>query len=56
MIEQGLAYQLGGAATRELASEGVRCTIEIPLAEAHPPLELPGAQAIGDGDVAERAV
>jgi len=25
-----------------------------PLAEAHPPLELPGTQAIEDGEVAER--
>jgi hypothetical protein len=55
MIEQGLAYQLRGEATLELASDGVRCAIEFPLAEAHPPLELPGAQEIGDGDVSGRA-
>jgi PAS domain S-box-containing protein len=55
MIEQGLAYQLGGKAALEFASDGVRCAIEFPLAEAHPPLELPDTQAVGDGNVAERA-
>jgi PAS domain S-box-containing protein len=55
MIEQGLAYQLGGKAALEFDPDGVRCAIEFPLAEAQSPLELPGTQTIGDGDLAEQA-
>jgi two-component sensor histidine kinase len=54
MIEEGLAYQLGGSASLELAPDGARCAIEFPLAEAPAPLDLLGAQATGDGDAAER--
>ena len=33
MIERGLAYQLGGSARLEFTPEGLRCRIELPLAD-----------------------
>jgi two-component sensor histidine kinase len=42
LIERGIAHELQGRATFDFGGNGLRCSLEIPLAEVRPPL-LPSA-------------
>jgi two-component sensor histidine kinase len=42
MIERGLAYQLGGSVALEFRPAGVRCRIELPLADGGLPTPIDG--------------
>jgi two-component sensor histidine kinase len=42
LIERGIAHELQGRATFDFGSNGLHCSLEIPLAEVRPPL-LPSA-------------
>lgn len=37
LIERGLSYQLGAETTYELGTDGVRCTINVPLSSTAEP-------------------
>jgi PAS domain S-box-containing protein len=52
LIERGLAYQLKGNVVLDFRREGLRCTVELPLAD--PALNLVASAWRGDGRIADQ--
>ena len=52
LIERGLAYQLKGNVVLDFRREGLRCTVELPLADRA--LNLVASAWLGDGRLADQ--